>query len=100
MYTRIFLDPANRCVRSLGNPARPGDSDRKAARRVAPTSGTNTELPPAREAVGRLSSRPLCKIWRAHRSASCDTKWGVPFGVPFFGFVAAMESGSHLPGRP
>src|SRR5438270_10245538 len=41
------------------------------------------EVRAAGEASARLWGQPLCKRWRAHLSASCDTKSGVPWNVPF-----------------
>src|SRR2546421_8711885 len=41
------------------------------------------EVRAAGEASARLWGQPLCKRWRAHLPASCDTKLGVPWNVPF-----------------
>src|SRR5579884_227163 len=79
----MFSGPASHCVRSPGNRARPGDSDRKAGRRAARTSAMKREGRAAGEASARLWGRPLCKRWRAHLSVSCDKKSGVPRDVPF-----------------
>src|ERR1700722_7011192 len=100
MYMGIFPGPASRCVRILGNRAPPDDNDRKAARRAIRTCATKTEFREAREELAHLSGRPLCKRWRTHRSALCDTKLGAPFGVPSFRFELAIESWSHLLCRP
>src|SRR5216683_3249266 len=83
MYTRIFSGPASRCVRSPGNRARPGDSDRKAGRRAARTSAMKREGRAVGEASARLWDQPPGKRWRAHLSVSCDKKSGVPWNVPF-----------------
>src|SRR3984893_16153391 len=83
MCTQIFSGPASRCVRSPGNRARQGDSDRKAGRREARTSAMKRGVRAAAEASARLWGRPLCKRWRAHLSVSCDKKSGVPWNVPF-----------------
>src|SRR6266566_6349234 len=79
----MFSGPASRCVRSPGNRARPGESDRKAGRRAARTSAMKREVRAAGEAPARLWDQPLGKRWRAHLSVSCDTKSGVPWNVPF-----------------
>src|SRR5580704_9214528 len=100
MYRRIVLGPASYCVRIPGNREPPSDSDRKAGRREARTSATKTEVRAEAEVLARLSDRPLDKRRRVHRSVPCDTKLGVPFGVPLFGFVSAIESGSYLSGCP
>src|SRR6266567_5055396 len=92
MYTRIFSGPASRCVRSPGNRARQGDSDRKAGRREARTSATKKEVRGAGEASARLLDRPLYKRWRAHLSVSCDKKSGVPWDVPFLGLGRVIET--------
>src|SRR6266403_5426102 len=83
MYTRIFSGPANRCVRSQGNRARQGDSDRKAGRKEARTFAMTMEVRAAGAASLRPSARPLCKRWRARLSVSCDTKLDVPRSLPF-----------------
>src|SRR6266513_1519566 len=41
------------------------------------------EVRAAGEASARLWGQPLCKRWRAHLSASCDKKSGIPWNVPF-----------------
>src|SRR5438105_9171369 len=79
----MFSGPASRCVRSPGNRARPGESDRQAGRRAAQTSAMKREVRAAGEASARLWGQPLCKRWRAHLSASCDKKSGIPWNVPF-----------------
>src|SRR5256714_5213408 len=79
----MFSGPASRCVRSPGNRARPGESDRKAGRRAARTSAMKREVRAAAEASARLWDQPLGKRWRAHLSVSCDKKSGVPWNVPF-----------------
>src|SRR5258708_30747069 len=85
----MFAGPASRCVRSPGNRARPGDSDRKAGRREARTSAMKGEVRAAGQASARLWGRPLCKRWRAHLSVSYDKKSGVPRDVPFLGLGPA-----------
>src|ERR1700726_3213582 len=79
----MFSGPASRCVRSLGNRARQGDSDRQAGRRAARTSAMKREVRAVGEASARLWDQPLGKRWRAHLSVSCDKKSGVPWSVPF-----------------
>src|ERR1700730_7939418 len=91
MCTQIFSGPASRCVRSPGNRARQGDSDRKAGRREARTAAMKREVRAAKEAPARLSGQPLYKRWRAHLSVSCDKKSGVPRHVPFLGFGPTIE---------
>src|SRR5271166_4929679 len=91
----MFSDPANRCVRSLGNQARPCDSGPKAARTEARTSARKREVRAAREAPAHLSGRPLCRRWRAHRSVSCDKESDTSWVAPFH-----MGSGSQLFRRP
>src|SRR5438270_8564708 len=91
MCTRIFSGPANRCVRSPGNRARQGDSDRKAGRREARTSAMKKEVRAAGEAPARLGGRPLCKRWRAHLSVPCDKKSSVPRDVRLLEVAPAIE---------
>src|SRR5271170_5225119 len=88
---QISSGPANRCVRSRGNRGRPCDSDRKDARRAARTSATMRAVREAGESSARLSGQPLCRRWRAHRSAFCDKQLGVPWEVPFVGIEPAIE---------
>src|SRR5215467_6317653 len=68
-----------------------GDSDRKAGRREARTSGRKREPRAAGEASARPWGHLLCKRWRAHLSVSCDKKSGVPRDVPFLGLGPAVE---------
>src|SRR6266576_3384714 len=100
----MFAGPASRCVRSPGNRARQGDSDRKAGRREARTSAMKKEVRAAGEASARISGRPLCKRWRAHLYVSFDKKSGVPRDVPFLGLAIEMMRASQkspIPyGRP
>src|SRR5271155_5873965 len=90
----MFLGPASCYVRSPGNRARLGDSDRKAGRRAARTFARKREVRATRVAWARLSGQPPCKRWRDHRSVSCDKKSGVPwdllFVAPFLGFGPAI----------
>src|SRR5205807_4501496 len=79
----MFSGPASRCVRSPGNRARPGESDRKAGRRAARTSAMKREVRAVGAASARLWDQPLRKRWRAHLSVSCDKKSGVSCNVPF-----------------
>jgi len=88
---RISSGPASHCVRSPGNRARQGDSDRKAARREVRTSAMKRGVRAAGESSARLWDRPLCKRWRAHRSVSCDTKSDVPPDVPFLALGRTIE---------
>src|SRR5437667_6780818 len=97
---RTFSGPAGRCVRSPGNRARQGDSDRKAGRREARTSAMKKEVRAAGEASARLSGRPLCKRWRAHLPVSCDKKLDVPWDVPFLGRAIEMMRTSQEPATP
>src|SRR5207237_62125 len=96
----MFSGPASRCVRSPGNRARQGDSDRKAGRREARTSAMTREARGAGEASARLSGRPLYKRWRAHLSVSCDKKSGVAWDVPFLQRALEMMRASQKPARP
>src|SRR5713101_4343154 len=100
MYTRIFSGPASRCVRSPGNRARQGDSDRKVGRREARTSAMKKEVRAAGEASARLSGRPLYKRWRAHLYVWCDKKRGVSWDVPFLGRAIEMTRASQKSPAP
>src|ERR1700720_2955432 len=91
MCTRIFSDLASHCVRSRGNRARQGDSDQKAERTGARTSGMRKEARATAKASARLSARPLCKRWRVHLPVSCDKKSTVSWDVPFPGRGLAVE---------
>ena len=90
-YNRTAWGPASRCVRSLGNRARQGGTDRRAERREARTSATKREIRAAGEASARLSSRPLGKRWRARLSVWCDKKSGVPWNFPFLWLGLAID---------
>src|SRR5260370_34081516 len=59
----MFSGPASRCVRSLGNRARPDDSDRKAGLGVARTFAMKRAVRGARESLAHPSARPLCRRW-------------------------------------
>src|SRR2546421_2637136 len=87
----MFSGPASRCVRSPGNRARPGESDRKAGPRAARTSAMKRGVRAAGAASARLWGRPLGKRWRAHLPASCDKKSGIPWNVPFFDLGLATD---------
>src|SRR5438445_2646153 len=95
----MFSGPASRCVRSPGNRARQGDSDRKAGRREARTSAMAREARGAGEASARVSGRPLYKRWRAHLSVSCDKMSGVASDVPFLQRAIEMMRASQKPAR-
>src|ERR1700726_2447628 len=95
MCTRIFSDLASHCVRSLGNRARLGDSDRKAERTGARTSGMRKEARATAKALARLSARLLCKRWKAHLPVSCDKKSGVSWNVPFPGRGPQLKYCEH-----
>src|SRR5712671_4311633 len=82
---------ASHCVRSRGNRARQGDSDRKAGRREARTSARKTGVRATGEASARLSPLPLCKRWRVHLPVSCDKTSGISRVVPFPGRRPAVE---------
>src|SRR6266566_4128031 len=81
----MLSGPGSRCVRSLGNRARPGDNDRTGGRREARTSAMKREGRAAAAAWARLSGPPLCKRWRGHLPVSYDRRSGVPRDVPFLG---------------
>src|SRR5580700_5789379 len=87
----MFSGPASRCGQSPDSRARPGDSDQKAERTKARTSGMKREARATAIALGRLSVRPLCKRWRAHLPVSCDKKSGDSRDVPFLGRGPAVE---------
>src|SRR5450631_1101947 len=87
----MFSGPASQCVRSPDSRALPGDSDRKAERKGARTSGMRKEARATAKALARLSAQPLCKRWRVHLPVSCDKKLGVSRVVPFPGRGPAVE---------
>src|ERR1700730_2821335 len=84
MCRRIFSRPANRYVRSPGNQARQGGSDRKSARRAARTSATKREGRATAESSGRLLVQPRDKKSRGHPLESCGRQCDVPRHAPFF----------------
>src|SRR6266481_1416950 len=98
----MFSGPASRCGQSPDSQALPGDSDRKAERIGARTSGMKKEARAAAKALARLSARPLCKRWRVHLPASCDRKSGGSRDVPFLGRGPAVEilRASQKPSAP
>src|SRR6266581_1293586 len=96
----MFSGPASRCVRSPGNRARQGDSDRKAGRREARTSAMTREVRATGEVSARLSGRPLYKRWRAHLSVSCDKISAVASDVPFLQRAIEMMRASQKPPTP
>src|ERR1700730_18537367 len=83
--------PASHCVRSPDSRALPGDSDPKAERTGARTSGMRKEARASAKAPALLSARPLCKRWRVHLRVSCDKKLTVSRDVPFPGREPAVE---------
>src|SRR3984893_16367447 len=87
----MFSDPASRCGQSPDSRALPGDSDRKAERTGARTSGMRKEARATAKALARLAARSLCKRWRVHPPVSCDKKSGVSRVVPFPGHGPAVE---------
>src|SRR5712691_12622325 len=87
----MFSGPASQCVRSPDSRALPGDSDRRAERTGARTSGMRKEARATAKALALLSARPLCKRWRVHLPVSCDKKSGVSGDVPFPGRGPAVE---------
>ncbi len=76
---------ASRCGQSPDSRARPGDSDRKAGRTGARTSGMRKEARATARALARLSARPLCKRWTVHLPVSCGKESGVSRDVPLPG---------------
>src|SRR4029077_4240271 len=80
---KCFSGPASQCVRSPDSRELPGDSDRKAGRTGARTSGMRKEARATAIAPVRLSARLLCKRWRVHLPVSCDKESGVSREVPF-----------------
>src|SRR5713101_3745478 len=87
----MFSGPASRCGQSPDSRALPDDSDRKAERTGARTSGMRKEARATAKAPARLSARPLCKRSRVHLPVSCDKKSGVSRDVPFPGPWPAVE---------
>src|SRR6202521_3633744 len=87
----MFSGLASQCVRSPDSRVLPGDSDRKAERTGARTSGMRKEARATAKALARLSARPLCKRWRVHLPVSCDKKSDVSRDVPFPGPLPAVE---------
>src|SRR5712691_6374589 len=83
--------PASRCGQSPDSRALSGDSDRRAERIGARTSGMKKEARATAKALARLSARPLCKRWRVHLPVSCDKKSGGSRDVPFPGHGRAVE---------
>src|SRR5579863_10087074 len=97
---RIFSGSANRCVRSLGNPGRRGDSDRKAGRKAARTFATKKAARAAGESPEHLSGRLPCRKSLSHRSAWCDKKSGTSSDVPFRRLGRAIKMVRELQKTP
>src|SRR5271156_809968 len=88
---RISWGRASRCARSLGNPARPGDSDQQAARRAGRTCATKTAIHATTKASARLSARLRGKRWTGRLSVSCDKRLHVPREVAFLYLGLELE---------
>src|SRR5690349_21529375 len=86
----MFSGPASRCARIRGNPAQRDEICRRAGRKEARTSARKTAVRAKAAALERFSGLLLCRRWRAHQSASCDTTSGVPFCGPFCEFESAL----------
>src|SRR5438874_593034 len=97
---RISSGPASRCARNPGSRARQGDSDPKAGRREARTSGRTTEVRAGAESSARLSVRPLYKKWKVHLSVSFDKKSATASDHPFLGLAPPVEMMRALRKRP
>src|SRR5208283_4262301 len=71
---RNSLGPASRCVRSLDNRARPGDSDRKAGRRAVRTCAMKKAVRGVKESSEHPSPQPRGKRLTVRQSSRFDKK--------------------------